>query len=142
MISSTAGRRAPYTRSMSGRPPTLRRALARPPIRVLRPPAWITPVIFTRRSRFLAVPSPDYRRLLAALSRDDRAFPQYLWRRDREVEDRRREAARGRSRVEDQVHGAPEGGQDLGRGARRRLAGQIGARSRHGMPQALDEGGG
>src|SRR5262245_5274769 len=43
--SSTAPSSASTTRSMIRRPPRSMRAFGLPPIRVLKPPAWITPVI-------------------------------------------------------------------------------------------------
>src|SRR3989454_7549206 len=44
--SGVAARNTSTTRSMMRRPPSSMSALGRPPMRVLLPPAWITPVIF------------------------------------------------------------------------------------------------
>ena len=52
---------AASTRSMIGRPPSSMSAFGRPPIRSLRPPAWITPVTFIEARSRARSPRPDAR---------------------------------------------------------------------------------
>src|SRR5712691_6668415 len=85
--SSVTARTTSATRSMIRLPPSSISALGRPPMRVLLPPAWMTPVTLKR--------DPSYRH--RAPARDAR-------RPDRAVGDGGARAARGRPAVEAQVH--------------------------------------
>src|SRR5438094_9452612 len=108
--SSVTARTTSATRSMIRLPPSSISALGWPPMRVLLPPAWMTPVTLTR--------DPSYRH---------RAPAQDARRPDRAVGDGGARAARGRPAVEDQVHRVLEVTAH-GHGRRRRLgAAGIGA---------------
>src|SRR5512146_2201062 len=84
---SVTARSTSATRSMIRRPPSSMSALGQPPMRVLFPPAWMTPVTLIRR--------PSYRH--GPLAQDAR-------RPHRAIGDRRAGAPCRRASVEDEVH--------------------------------------
>src|SRR5215813_11453202 len=85
--SSVTARITSTTRSMIRRPPSSISALGRPPIRVLLPPAWMTPVT-----------------LIATLSHCHRSLTQHAWWPHRAIGDGRARASRRLAAVDDHVH--------------------------------------
>src|SRR5713101_5792508 len=120
--SSVTARTTSATRSMIRRPPSSISALGWPPMRVLLPPAWMTPVTLTRDpSYYYRPPAQDARRP------------------DRAVGDGGARAPRGRPAVEDQVHHVIEVTAH-GQRCRRRLgAAGIGAGRGHRAPRGADQ---
>src|SRR5215467_10201650 len=114
-------------------PPSSSRALGSPPMRVLRPPAWITPVIFIMfRSPRMVGPQPhDVLRLALPYVQCNGSLTQHAGRVDGYVDDRGGRAAGRWAPVEHQVENVTEVGEHaVGRG-RRIAAGGICARRRH-----------
>ena len=98
-------------------------------MRVLLPPAWITPVtrIGAHANRVVAsdvVPRlhPSYR---------DHTLAQHPWPVAGDVDDARRRAPRGHAAIEHEIDRSVERADNLGGGRRRRRALGVGARRRH-----------
>src|SRR6185295_1378601 len=115
--SSTTGRTASSTRSTMRRPPSSSNAFGSPPMRVLLPPAWITPV--TRTSDL------------------DRARTDHAGRVHGDVEHRGGLAARRGAAVEHEIDRVTEVGHDPGRRGGRHALGGIRARRGDGPAQRV-----
>src|SRR5262249_4891096 len=103
---------------MIRRPPTSRSAFGCPPMRVLLPPAWITPTTFTPG------PPPSSPRRPARSFEGDRALAEQTRRIDTDVEYGRGCASARRASVQDEIDKTVEIPQHLlGRPRRRGLTG-------------------
>src|SRR5215471_17315823 len=111
--SSVTPRITSTTRSMIRRPPSSISALGRPPIRVLLPPAWMTPVT-----------------LIATWSHRHRSLTEHAWWPHRAIRDGRARSSRRRPAIDDHVHRALEIPLHLKGGRRRIGAARIRTRRR------------